>query len=222
MIINFSHFKGGVGKTSLTINTAIALQKEGYEVVILDLDGLESSVLFNKIRVKNGYDSLNCIVLKSVGIKEIVAEIKEIFKEFSGDNNKILMVDSGGYDGDVNRYTMLNAEILITPVSPSQVEVFGLQKYMAVLKQISKKSGQVFKTNVVVNNADIRSQGSITELKEFIAENNDYMDLYQTIIYSRAIFKQAYGEGLGVVESDTNSKAALEIMQLVKEIKKDF
>jgi chromosome partitioning protein len=93
---------------------------------------------------------------------------------------------------------------------------------MAILKQISEKNGQVFKTNVVINNADIRSQGSLTQLKEFITKNNTYIDLYKTVIYSRADFKKAYGEGLGVVEMDANSKAALELMNLVKEIQKDF
>lgn len=221
LIINFSHFKGGVGKTSLSLSVTTALIKTGYEVTILDLDGLESSILFNKIRVKNGYASINCITLKKTDMGEVVAEMKDIFKDFIGDD-KILIIDSGGYDGDINRFAMLSSDIIITPVSPSQVEVFGLQKYMGVLKQISEKSGQIFKTNIVINNADIRSKQSIVQLKEFIVKNDTYMDLYETIVYSRADFKKAYGEGLGVVELDENSKAALEIMELIKEIQKDF
>ena len=178
-------------------------------------------MLFNRIRVKNGYNGINCIALKSVGIAEIIEEMKGIFEAYNKDN-KYLLIDSGGYDGDINRYAMLGSDLLITPVSPSQVEVFGLQKYMAILKEISVKSGQVFKTNVVINNADARSQGALAELKGFINENSEYINLYNTVVYSRAVFKQAYGVGLGVVEWDANCKAACELLELIEEIKKDF
>jgi len=221
MILNFSHFKGGVGKTALTLNVAVALKCAGHDVTILDLDGLESSVLWNRIRVNNGHEALNCITVRSAGIAEIVAELAGVFEEFGGDD-RILLVDSGGYDGDINRFAMIHADILITPVSPSQVEVFGLQKYMEILKQITAKTGQVFKTNVVVNNADIRSQSAIAELKGFIEGNEEYLDLYNTVIHSRTAFKHSYGEGLGVVEWDTNSMASSEIRALVEEIKRDF
>lgn len=215
MIINLSHFKGGVGKTTLTINIAIALKKIGYDVSILDLDGLQSSILFNKMRVKNGYSSINCLAI------ETLEEMKMVFKEFNNDA-KFLIVDSGGYDGDINRFAMLNADIIITPVAPSQVELFGLQKYTSILKHMSEKTGQIFKTNIIINNADVRSQGAIKELQNFIKDNDIYMDLYKTVVCSRADFKRAYGEGLGVIELDADCKAASEVISLVKEIQKDF
>jgi chromosome partitioning protein len=210
MICNFSHYKGGVGKTTLAINLAIALGSP-----ILDLDGQESSVNFNKLRVIKGHPSLKCFRAENE------EEIKTIFREFAG-SDKVLVVDSGGYDSEINRFAMLSSDMLITPVAPSQVELFALQKYELILKEISEKYQHSFKTNVIINNADSRSKGAIIELKHFIEKNNTHLDLLQTVIHSRNDFKKAYSEGISVIELDTNSKAAFEIEQLVKEIKKDF
>lgn len=209
MIINLSHYKGGVGKTTLALNLAVSLKAS-----ILDLDGQESSILFNKLRQLNGHDPLECFVAKDE------SEMKDVFRKFTDD--KILIVDSGGYDSDINRFAMLSADMLITPVAPSQVELFGLQKYEAILKQISEKYGQVFKTNVVINNADIRSKGAISQLKKFVADRSINFDLFSTIIHNRADYRKAYGEGVSVVEMDAGSKAADEIESLTKEIRKEF
>ncbi|SFM30882.1 division plane positioning ATPase MipZ [Pelosinus propionicus] len=215
MIINFSHYKGGVGKSTLTLNVATGLNLSGVSVSILDLDGLQSSILFNKLREKNGHTPIECFEVKNE------EEMKVLFQQFSADD-KILLVDSGGYDSEINRFAMLSADILITPVGPSQVELFALQKYTDILKQISEKSGQIFRTNVVINNADIRSKATITELKHYIQQQSTYLDLYKTVVYSRADYKKAYASGLGVMELDIGSKAAFEINQLVKEIQRDF
>jgi chromosome partitioning protein len=208
VIINLSHYKGGVGKTTLATNLAIALGAS-----ILDLDGQQSSVLFNRLRAKNGHKPIECFTAESV------EDMKVIFRQFTV--NKMLIIDSGGYDSDINRFAMLSADMLITPVSPSQVEIFGLQKYEIVLKQISEKYGRQFKTNVVINNADVRSKGAIMQLKKFISIRSSF-DLFSTIINSRADYKKAYGEGVSVVELDANSKATDEINSFVREIRKEL
>jgi chromosome partitioning protein len=208
VIINLSHYKGGVGKTTLATNLAITLGAS-----ILDLDGQQSSVLFNRLRVKNKHQPVECFTA------DTVEDMKSIFRQFTGD--KMLIVDSGGYDSDINRFAMLSADMLITPVSPSQVELFGLQKYELILKEISQKYGRTFQTNVVINNADIRSKAAIMQLKKFVVARSNF-DMFKTVIHNRADYKKAYGEGVSVVELDSTSKAADEINGFVREIRKEL
>ncbi|MBP2657947.1 MAG: plasmid partitioning protein [Firmicutes bacterium] len=211
MIICLSHYKGGVGKTTLAINLAIDLGAP-----IMDLDGQQSSVMFNELRKLKNHTPIECYTA------ETETEMKSIFRDFAGDSKKSLIVDSGGYDSDINRYAMMASDMLITPLAPSQIELLALQKYTVILKQISEKYGQPFKTNVLINNADVRSKSSVNQLKQFIKNNATYLDLLETVIHSRTDYKRAYGEGLAVSEMDCHSKAADEIQQLVTEIKKDF
>ncbi|MBP2643678.1 MAG: plasmid partitioning protein [Firmicutes bacterium] len=210
LIINLSHYKGGVGKTTLAINLAIALKAP-----ILDLDGQQSSVLFNKLRKVKGSKPIDCFTA------ETEDELKDIFQQFTSPD-KLLVVDSGGYDSNINRFAILAADMLITPVAPSQVELFALQKYSSILSSISDTYGQPFKTNVVINNADIRSKAAIIQLKHFIQTNNTYLDLFSTIIHCRSDYKRAYSEGSSVIELDAHSKASFELNQLVKEIKREL
>ena len=204
MIINLSHQKGGVGKSTLATNLAVAMN-----ATIIDLDSQRSSVLWNKIRVMHGYDPINCLTV----VDE--RELKQAFKDNAGKN---LIIDSGGYDSRMTRLAILAADVILTPVSPSQIELFGLQNFAKIIKQISDEVDQRIQTNVIINNADTRSKSSIQKLQEYITEHDTYLNLLNTIVHYRADFKRAYGEGLSVIELDAKGKAAGEIQQLVKEL----
>jgi chromosome partitioning protein len=204
MIINLTHQKGGVGKSTLTTNLSVEL-----DATIIDLDSLRSSVLWNKIRVNNGKQSINCFTVSDEN------EMKQVINE---NVNKNIIIDSGGYDSGLTRLAILMSDVILTPVSPSQIELFGLQNFATVIQEISNEVGEKIQTNVIINNADTRSKSSIQYLQEFVTENNEYFNLLDTVIHARADFKKAYGEGLSVSELDSKGKAADEIKQLVKEI----
>jgi chromosome partitioning protein len=207
MIINFTHQKGGVGKSTLAINVAINLGAD-----ILDLDTLNACVLFNRIRKANGKDDLTVIQA------ETDQEALKIINEYK-DISKTLVVDSGGYDSEVNRVALLSADVLITPVSPSQIEIFGLQNFIGILKDSSEQLNFTFMTNVIINNADVRSRSDVNKLKRFIANNSKYLDSFSTIVCSRVDFRRAYEMGLSVEELESDSKASNEIRLFCREIK---
>lgn len=204
MIINLTHQKGGVGKSTLSTNLAVAL-----DAIIIDLDKQRSSVLWNKIRTSNGRESIECFTVDDE------KEMRQVIKDNSSKN---IIIDSGGYDSGMTRMAILLADIILTPVSPSQIELFGLQNFSKILQQISNEVGQTIQANVIINNADTRSKISIQELQKFVTDNNTYFNLLDTVIHCRADFKKAYGDGLSVVELDGKGKAASEIQCLVKEL----
>jgi len=206
MILNIAHQKGGVGKSTIAINLAVSMGAD-----ILDLDNQHSCMLFNKIRKANSLDPLDCFSCEEEN------EIDSILKRYN--NSKTLIIDSGGFDSKNNRLALIKSDLIITPVSPSQIELFGLQKFERILKEASDTLKTSIKTNVVINNADARSKGIIQRVQEFIEENPTYLNLFKTVVHSRADFKKAYASGIGVTELDSKGKAAGEIKQLIKEIK---
>ena len=206
MIVNVAHQKGGVGKSTIAINLAVSLKAD-----ILDLDNQHSCMLFNKIRKANSLDPLNCISCD----EEI--KIDSVLKQYH--DSKTLIIDSGGFDSKNNRLALIKSDLIITPVSPSQIELFGLQKFERILKEASDTLKTSIKTNVVINNADARSKGTTQGVQEFIEENPTYLNLFKTVVHSRADFKKAYASGYGVTELDKKGKASSEIQQLSKEIR---
>ncbi len=213
MIVLFGHQKGGVGKSTVSINVAYQLQKKYKDLVLLDLDSQNSAILFNQLRMSENLPTIKCV-------KESDIDFSNFINEYSGNKENLLIIDSGGYDSDVNRAALIKADIIITPVGISQIEIFGLQKFRKILKEASEALDVKIKTNVLLNNVDSRSKNKLRDLREYIKENNKYFNLLDSVIHTRADYKNSYGDGLTVKELNKKGTAAQEIKQLTKEILK--
>lgn len=209
MIALYSHQKGGVGKSTVAINHAYFKK-----CPIIDLDSQNSSMLFNQLRNIQNRENVECYA------PDTIEEFNSIIKEYKENKDNLIIIDSGGYDSEINRLALINADIVITPVGASQIELFGLQKFRGILNEASDATGSDVKTHVLINNVDSRSKKKINELQEYIAGNKKYFNLLDSVIHSRVDFKNAYGDGLTVKEVDKESKATKEIKALVKEIDK--
>ncbi|WP_457746332.1 ParA family protein [Sulfurimonas sp.] len=213
MIVLFGHQKGGVGKSTVAINVAYRLQKKYKNLVLLDLDSQNSAILFNQLRISENLPTIKCV-------KESEVDFSNFINEYSGNKGNLLIIDSGGYDSDINRAALIKADIIITPVGISQIEIFGLQKFRKILNEASSALGVKVKTNVLLNNVDSRSKNKLKDLRSYIKDNHKYFNLLDSIIYTRADFKNSYGDGLTVKEFNKKGTASQEIKQLTKEILK--
>jgi len=213
MIVLFGHQKGGVGKSTIAINVAYYLQKKYKDLTLLDLDSQNSAILFNQLRISENSPTIKCV-------KESDINFSNFLNEYAQNKENLLIIDSGGYDSDVNRAALIKADIIITPVGISQIEIFGLQKFRKILKEASNALGVKVKTNVLLNNVDSRSKNKLKDLRSYIKENHNYFNLLDSTIHTRADFKNSYGDGLTVKELNKKGSAAQEIKNLSKEILK--
>ena len=202
MIITVAHQKGGVGKSTIATNLAVEMG-----LPIVDLDSQHSCYLFSLLREEEHGKSLQ------VFTPETPEEIKKILESMAYDK---VIIDSGGYDNDLNRFALLISDVVITPVSPSQIEVFGLLKFAEIVEE-AKKYNSSLKVHVLINNADPRSSGENRKLQQFIEENSDF-ELLKTKLYRRADYRRAYSEGLSVCEYNPGGKACKEIRALITEV----
>ena len=207
--IGVIHQKGGVGKTTLSCNTAVALAAQGYKVKVVDLDMQKSLLYFNSLRESNGLPGLNVSGVASV------AELKNIIDE----NNRtggVLIIDVGGYDSELSRISAVVADLIITPVSDSAIELVGLVSFRNILREIRKHKKDLV-ASVLLNRVHVATSKSLTDIFEFVAENQEF-NMMSTIIRDRADFKKAYEAGKSVIEYNAKSNAASELTALIKEI----
>ncbi len=157
-VLSFSSGKGGVGKTNVVTNTALALRKMGYRSMILDADmGLANvdvilglAPKYNIKHVLSGEKDLNEIILQgprgvmilpaSSGIPEL-AHLNEAEKllllaemEELADSVDVLLIDTSAGISDTVLYFNMAAQervIVVTPEPTSITDAYALMKVLS-------------------------------------------------------------------------------------------
>jgi chromosome partitioning protein len=203
MIIVIAHTKGGVGKSTIAWNIATALNNT-HNVEVVDLDFQRTLTYINEYRDKQ-------LTVKSFDTK------KEFEAYIRTDNNqRISIVDVGGFDNDINRMAMVMADVIITPVSDGNTELLGLKRFEKILKEISQAIGENLTVNILLNNINPQKK-NLDGLKEYIKQNELY-NLFDSILRTRADYEKAIDSGLGIIEYKEESKGAVEMEAFLKEI----
>jgi len=205
-VITIAHQKGGVGKSTIALNLAVELGKK-YPLSVIDLDYQKSISIFNENRKETGLNPLNIISVESQ------KELMNIIDNADG----IILIDSGGFDSDLNRISILGADIIITPLSNNLIEIYGLEAFKKILIDLKRIRSDI-KSNILLNNVNPQITKSIEELKEYIKSNSQFFNMFETILRRRVDFAKSFETGKSVVEIDGSSKASKELDNLIREI----
>ena len=206
-IITIAHQKGGVGKSTIALNLAIELNKK-YDLKVIDLDYQKSITIFNETRKEKNLKPLNIIHIENQ--KELINVLKN--------NNELILIDSGGFDSDLNRIAIVGADLIITPVSNNLIEIYGLEAFKKILHELKEIEPEV-KSYILLNNIDPKATKALKELKKYIQKNEEYFSLFDTVLRRRADFAKSFEKGKNVIEMDKKSKASKELKKLIKDIK---
>ncbi|EPR5147742.1 ParA family protein [Vibrio alginolyticus] len=203
MIIAIAHNKGGVGKTTVTLNLAAILKPD----VIVDQDTHQSLVIINKLRGDGQLPIHTC---------DSRASLIELLKQ--SDDGKTVLIDCGGFDSDVNRLAVAAADLVIVPANDDTTELIGLRRFDEVLAEISKEMDSHITAHVLFNRVH-PNRRKFNDVEDFL-KNASHMSRLDTIIPTRKQYPLAVANGLGVVEHKATkySDAAREMKRLAEEI----
>lgn len=123
--IVFANEKGGTGKSTTAVHTAIALAASGHRVGALDLDSRQRTMtryLENRDatmrRLGKDLPQATYAVLEDLHEEQLTAAIEALAKEAD-----IIVVDTPGRDDAVARSAILRADTLVTPMNDSFVDL---------------------------------------------------------------------------------------------------
>ena len=141
MIITVAHQKGGTGKSTISTNLCGYLKTD-----LLDMDKQFSSASWNANRINNGkYEGVRTLTIKEQNCSvpyQTPVELANIWtglvKAYKGNPNKHIVIDSPGFESNALVAAIWIADYVLTPVAPSQIEVYGLEAFEHVIEMAEK------------------------------------------------------------------------------------
>jgi chromosome partitioning protein len=161
MIIVVAHQKGGVGKSTIAANLCVYL-----EAPAVDLDYQLSVSIFAQNRRAA---SLPPIAVSAI---ESLADLEKSLNDAQDD----IIVDCGGFDSDLNRFALISADMIITPVGDSSLELHGLIRFGEIMREI-RKAKKGTKAKVLLNRVHPFAGASLESLRNEIAA----MDAFEAL-----------------------------------------
>ena len=220
MIVVYAHPKGGVGKSTVCFNYCIQklYENKDKDFIVIDLDGQHTMEMLNKIRVQNGLTGLNIKTFGNNGdISNKKDKVEDLIKFLVDNQDKDIVIDTGGYDSEFNRIAVAYSDVIIIPTSDSPVEQGRIYNYSFILKDIENSLNSKLNCYILLNRVNHKySNKTIATIKNsFNYEPYKFLD---TAIRDRVDYKFSVANGSNVIESNNDIKAMQEIVSLYEEI----
>ena len=213
MLLTVGNTKGGVGKTTLALNLAVARARAGRNVWLIDGDRQATAATAVRVRAAAGHQPV--LVCDSYPDGETLQT--EVSRQ-SGKYDDII-IDAGGRDSSGFRAALTLSDALLVPVQPRSYDVWALHDLTALLDEAARVRTQELRILAVLNGADPgeRSRDN-AEAAEAVAESSRF-ELLPGWIRRRKIFASAAGNGLSVLETKPRDPlATTELRALVASI----
>lgn len=210
MIITVGNSKGGVGKTTLALNIAVARALSGRDVWFIDGDRQGTGQIALTIRAENEIFPFIAVAQYADG-STLRQQVKQTGNKFDD-----VVIDVGGRDSTALRSALMLTDALIVPFSPRSFDVWSFSDMSHLIQEAKSIRGD-FPVYAVLNNADI--SGSDNE--EAIEAIREYPELtyLDAPIKRRKSIATAAGQGLSVLEyTPKDPKACDEITRLVDSV----
>jgi len=209
MIYTVGNTKGGVGKTTLAVNLAIARALAGRDVWLIDGDRQGTAQMAISIRSDAGHlPNIACASYPDGAT--LRTQVKHQAAKFED-----IIIDAGGRDSTALRAALVLSDVLIVPFQPRSYDVWALNDMAALIDEVrSVRDG--LRAVAVLNCAD---SGDISidnkEAAEAVADYPQF-EYLATPIRRRKSFANAAGQGLSVLEfKPTDKKAVHELNTLI-------
>ena len=208
-ILSITSQKGGVGKTTLAMNLAIAAASSGVPTIVFDLDPQASAMAWYDRRLANG----NADQPKTVSIQPV--RLPTELKAAMSDGYQLAIIDTPPNVSGNAVHIAQAGDLILIPVQPSILDLDAVRVSIEIAKSSGRPGAAVLNTCQPRRFSGGKNVESATtqEARSLVEEDLGFSIAQQTIC-DRVDYKYSAIEGLGVIEYEPEGKAAEEIMSL--------
>ena len=199
--------KGGVGKTTLALNLAIARALAGREVWLVDGDSQGSSSKAIQIRAEAGrLPGIACSEFdKGPVLRTQLLAQRSKYQD--------IIIDAGGRDSSALRAALVLADAVIVPFQPRSLDVWALDEISALVDE-ARSTRDGLAAYALLSMAD--PSGADNREAAAAAREFPQFEFLPQPITRRKAFAEGAGRGMSVLELEPrNDKAIAEMQALV-------
>lgn len=204
MIIGVLNQKGGVGKTTLSVNIASELARRKSRVLLIDADTQGTALDWASAR--NGDALVTVVGFPRASLHKEIAKI--------GHGYDHVIIDGPPRITELARSVVMAVDLVLIPLQPSPCDIWAVANVIELIEDAKVFKGNLktaFVVNRIVANTAIRR--GVTK-----ALANYPISTLKATVTQRVIFAEAMAQGLAVYEVNANSQAAKEIEAVTNEL----
>lgn len=204
-IIAFMGQKGGTGKTTLAVHTAVAAGQDGHKVVLVDTDPQESATFWGD----NRKDETPIVATATPN------QLPDVLDAARAEGVTLVVIDSAPHSSPNASEVAKAADFIIIPTRASAFDLAAAESTVRIVKAVNKPFGFV-----------------LNALDQKVAESGEALDFLQNQyggsvapyrVGNRIAFARSIATGQGVTEFDASEgKARGEIKLLWQWIKEQL
>jgi chromosome partitioning protein len=204
MIFGVLNQKGGVGKTTLSVNLAACLARTGARVLLIDADPQGSALDWAAAR--HGAPLFSVVGFPRATIHKEITQI--------GQGYDHIIIDGPPRVTDLARSAIMASDIVVIPVQPSPYDIWAAEE---VVKLITE--ARVYKENiksVFVVNRKITNTAIGRDVRDALAAYP--IHVLDASVAQRVVFAEAAAQGQAIFEIDPTGPAVAEMEAVTAEL----
>lgn len=189
--------KGGTGKTTLTLHLAVAAERAGHPVAVLDLDPQGSAASWGDSRDDDAPSVTSIQASRLRQAKDVAAKA----------GASLVIIDSAPHSADAAVAAAEAADLILTPCRPGILDLRAIATTARIVKLVGKPGF------VVLNHAPPRAPRLIEDALEAVKQHG--LEVAPIVIHQRSAFAHSLTGGQTAQEFEPDGKAAEEISALL-------
>ncbi len=212
-VISLVNQKGGVAKSTTSINLSMGLALRGFDVLLIDGDIQCTSLDWASVRETSGLESLFTVI--SVPKNNLAKEVSKLKTKYD-----FVIIDSAGRQSELSRLAIVACDIAIIPNSSSPFDDWATQATIRDINEIS--SYRDFSAYFLLTGMQ-KNTKVFDEVSSWLKGNGSDIPFIDTSIALRTAYARSGGNGQTIYDfkddqGRKNTKGIEEMNALIDEI----